>query len=292
MAAVQTICSILVLSAWGLSLQSQTEQPRNCRDEVLLRVSIFDPLNRCVSGLEKQHFSVLENNVQQAITQFAHRSASLCLGIIYDMTRRTTAGAELPVVAARRLFKSGGPEEEFFIISFDSQKGGLVNWSRGVSDAGRSFDLGQVGGMAPMDEAAHVGVARIRNSTSAKKALVMISDAPEKDIRLAFGAQNITSVSGFQVYFIQQDPSRAVAPSTADSRIPGGTYVINDLTEVEYYLGLIYAELQNQYLIGYIPSNASCDGRWRKISIKLKAPKGMPELRIKAPQGYFAAAAK
>jgi Ca-activated chloride channel family protein len=213
------------------------------------------------------------------------------MGIVYDMRRKGSARADLPVLAARRLAMSGGPEEEFFFLSFDTKQGGLVSWSRGTAEAARPFDLGQVAGMTPLDETVHSGVRRIRESTGQKKALVVISEAPEKDIRLALGAQDLTSLSGFQVYVIQRDPSRS-APTSAESRIPGATYGINDLTEVEYYLGLVYAELQNQYVIGYVPSRGSCDGRWRRISIRLNPPKGMPSLRVKAPQGYSASPAR
>jgi hypothetical protein len=291
-AALVIASLIFVLSARGMYRQPKITTPPDCRQEVRLRVSVFDPLNRSVSGLERQHFRVSENNLEQVITHFAHRSASLCMGVVYDMRRKSSVGAELPVLAARRVFMSAGPEEEFFFLSFDTKQGGLVNWVRGTSEAARAFDLGQVAGMTPLDEAVHTGVVRIRESSGQKKALVVISEAPDPDIRLALGAQDLTSLSGFQVYVIEPTPSRTSAPTSADSRVPGGTYVINDLAEVEYYLGLVYAELQNQYVIGYVPSRGSCDGQWRKISIRLNPPKEMPRLRVKAPHGYNAPPAR
>ena len=38
---------------------------------VLVPVSVNDPLNRPVSGLEKENFRVFEDKVEQEITQFA-----------------------------------------------------------------------------------------------------------------------------------------------------------------------------------------------------------------------------
>jgi hypothetical protein len=47
-------------------------------------------------------------------------------------------------------------------------------------------------------------------------------------------------------------------------------------------------ELRNQYIVGYRSSNKSHDARWRKIKIKLRAPKGLPPLSVYAKTGYYA----
>jgi Ca-activated chloride channel family protein len=47
-------------------------------------------------------------------------------------------------------------------------------------------------------------------------------------------------------------------------------------------------ELRNQYVLGYHPSNKVHDARWRKIKVKLRAPKGLPPLNVFAKTGYYA----
>ena len=39
-------------------------------DTVAVRVTVSDPLNRYVVGLEKEHFRIFENKVKQTITHF------------------------------------------------------------------------------------------------------------------------------------------------------------------------------------------------------------------------------
>jgi VWFA-related protein len=46
---------------------------------------------------------------------------------------------------------------------------------------------------------------------------------------------------------------------------------LNDLPDISAKIG---AELRNQYILGYHPGNKAHDARWRKINIKLRAPKG------------------
>jgi hypothetical protein len=50
----------------------------------------------------------------------------------------------------------------------------------------------------------------------------------------------------------------------------------------------IGAELRNQYILGYHPSNKAHEARWRKIKIKLRTPKGLPPLNVYAKTGYYA----
>jgi Ca-activated chloride channel family protein len=46
--------------------------------------------------------------------------------------------------------------------------------------------------------------------------------------------------------------------------------------------------LKNQYVLGYASTNPAKDGRWRKIKVKLNAPKGLPSLSVRSKTGYFA----
>src|SRR5207237_9753924 len=59
----------------------------------------------------------------------------------------------------------------------------------------------------------------------------------------------------------------------------------NDVAEVATKSGI---QLRNQYVLGYPPKNPPHDGKWRKIKVKLIAPKGLPPLRVYAKTGYYA----
>ncbi|MHB1700242.1 MAG: hypothetical protein ACYCSN_08895 [Acidobacteriaceae bacterium] len=52
----------------------------------------------------------------------------------------------------------------------------------------------------------------------------------------------------------------------------------------------ISAELRNQYVIGFRPSDAKHDGKWRKVKVRLAPPKGLPPLTVHAREGYYAPA--
>ena len=54
----------------------------------------------------------------------------------------------------------------------------------------------------------------------------------------------------------------------------GKAYFPNSVYELEDICVKIALELKNQYVLGYSSTNPAKDGRWRKIKVKLNAPKG------------------
>ena len=73
------------------------------------------------------------------------------------------------------------------------------------------------------------------------------------------------------------------------TEITGGkAYFPNSVYELEDICTKIAIELKNQYVLGYASTNPAKDGRWRKIKVKLNAPKGLPSLSVRSKTGYFA----
>jgi hypothetical protein len=54
----------------------------------------------------------------------------------------------------------------------------------------------------------------------------------------------------------------------------GRAFDVENANELPDIAAKIGAELRNQYILGYRPSNKSHDARWRKIKVKLGVPQG------------------
>jgi Ca-activated chloride channel homolog len=68
----------------------------------------------------------------------------------------------------------------------------------------------------------------------------------------------------------------------------GRSYTIDNLDELSEVAEKIGMELRNQYVLGYRPSKALRDGKWRKVRVKLNPPKGLLQLSVYAKTGYYA----
>ena len=68
----------------------------------------------------------------------------------------------------------------------------------------------------------------------------------------------------------------------------GRVYPCKYLSEIEPAYTQIAAELRTQYSLGYSPKNEKRDGKWRKISVKVNPPRGLPRLNVRSKEGYYA----
>jgi hypothetical protein len=70
---------------------------------VLINVTVTDPLNRFVTGLEKENFRLFEDKAEQKITHFASEDAPLSIGLVFDTSG--SMGSKLTKSAKRfRIF--------------------------------------------------------------------------------------------------------------------------------------------------------------------------------------------
>ncbi len=60
------------------------------------------------------------------------------------------------------------------------------------------------------------------------------------------------------------------------------------LSELGDIASRISAELRNEYVVGYKPTDGKQDGNWRKLKVRLNPPQGLPQLSVHNRQGYYA----
>jgi VWFA-related protein len=65
-----------------------------------------------------------------------------------------------------------------------------------------------------------------------------------------------------------------------------GAVVVRHVTDIAHALDVIANDTSTYYVLGYRPTNAAMDGKFRKISVKARAP----NMRIRARTGYVATA--
>jgi Ca-activated chloride channel family protein len=70
------------------------------------------------------------------------------------------------------------------------------------------------------------------------------------------------------------------------TEITGGGLFSELRVRLEDICTKIAIELKNQYVLGMLHQPAK-DGRWRKIKVKLNAPKGLPSLSVRSKTGYL-----
>ncbi|HVP43450.1 MAG TPA: VWA domain-containing protein [Terriglobales bacterium] len=267
-------------------------------DLVLVNVTITDPMNRLVTGLEKENFKVFEGNQEQQIRHFSSEDAPISLGVVFDVSGSMKSKMERAKEAVIQFFKTANPQDEFFMITFSDRPEVLADFTQSVEDIQSKVVFAVPQGRTAMLDAIYMGITKMQDAHNPKKALLIISDGGDNRSRYTDSEiKNLVKEADVQLYAIGiYDPvprsaEEAAGPAMLSqiTEVTGGrTFTVdnpNDLADVATKIGI---ELRNQYVLGYRPNNAARDGRWRKIKVKLNPPKGLPQLTVYAKTGYYA----
>lgn len=264
---------------------------------VLVPVTVTDPLNRLVTGLEKENFSLIEGNQGQQIKTFSSEDAPLSLGVIFDMSGSMSNKIDKSKQAVIEFFKTANPDDEFFLIAFSDKPELLVDFTSSVEDIQSQLVFANAKGRTALLDAIYMGIKKMKSAHHEKKALLIISDGGDNRSRYTDSEiKSLVKEADVEIYSIGLFDN---SPATSEERY--GPYLLNEisdvtggrmfrvddpneLTDVATKIGV---ELRNQYVLGYRPTNGAHDGKWRKIKVKLVPPKGLPPLTVHAKTGYY-----
>ncbi len=103
-------------------------------DMVLVPITVTDPMNRLVTGLEQEDFQVYENNGEQKIRSFAAEDAPVSIGIIFDLSGSMTSKLIRARESILQFIKTANPEDEFFVIGFNDRPELIEDFTNSVED--------------------------------------------------------------------------------------------------------------------------------------------------------------
>ena len=269
-------------------------------DLVLVPVTITDPMNRLVTGLEKENFQLFEGSSAQEIRSFSSEDAPVSLGVIFDSSGSMSSKMDRAKEAVIEFFKTANPQDEFFMITFNDEPDEITDFTNSVDDIQNRLVFAIPRRRTALLDAIYMGISKMRQAKYPKKALLIISDGGDNHSRYTENEiKSLVKEADVMIYAIgiydryASAVEERLGPQLLSdiTELTGGrAFTIdnpNDLADVATKIGV---ELRNQYVLGYRPAKVVRDGKWRKIKVKLLPPKGLPPLRVYARMGYYAPA--
>jgi Ca-activated chloride channel family protein len=263
-------------------------------ETVFVKVSVTDPLNRYVTGLEREHFRVFEDKIEQNISHFHQQAAPISVGLIFDVSASMKDNNNIRKAknAISRFLQSGNPEDEYFLITFNQKTTLVQSFTAQSTSIQNDVAFQKPGGRTAMYDAVYMGLDQIKGAKNEKKALIIITDGEDNSSRYSPGeVREFAKESDVQIYAIGEEGKLGYGRTEIQNLVSmtgGRTFFPNNFNELDYYVDLVHAELRTQYVLGYVPMNKTHDGKWRRIRVKLEAPQGLPKLVIHAKEGYYA----
>jgi Ca-activated chloride channel family protein len=265
----------------------------------LVYVSVTEPTGRLVTGLEQSNFRVYEDGKEQEVVRFASEDVPVSIGVIFDMSGSMGDKIDKSKNAAVQFLLTANPEDEFFLVDFNDRAQLVSPFTASVDDIQSRLMYVGAHGMTALYDGVYLGLSQMKGAHNRRKALLIISDGGDNHSR--YGENDVRSFvqeSDVQIYAIGLYEADG-GPTSEERNGPsllndlthltgGRTYNVRSPAELPDIATKISQTLRNQYVIGYRPSDGTHDGKWRKIKVQIRPPKGVPPLTVYAKTGYYA----
>ena len=292
----------LALAMFASPLQAQPVF-RSGVDLVHLGVTVVGKDGQPVSGLRAEDFVIQEEGREQGIAYFTRgldndlETMPLHLGVLFDTSGSMDRDAGFAKTAAIKFLRDLNFAVDMTLVSFDTE----VRVSRfGQSDFPRLVERlrGQeTGGMTALYDALGVYLDGAF-AQDGRKVLLLYTDGGDTRSRMRLGELlDLVRASDVTVYAIGFQTQLRVADRMMERLrleeivgLTGGQcYFPDSVDDLDEIYAQIRDELAARYSLGYVSTDPTTDGAWRRVTVTLAGAR--PELegaRIRARNGYFA----
>lgn len=260
--------------------------------QVLVNVSVKNARGKYVSTLDRQAFTLLEDDREQEVAEFFGEDAPMAVAVVLDISgsvlekdlnRYRNSALDL----AYRL----KPDDTLALYTFD-EKGVQKVRDYSSTVAGLKPLLKQLKGEGntPLYDAILLASKELRVRPERRRALVLISDGADSASQATLReVEKQTFLAGVAVYAIdlvntekssRRSPERQAAAQTLKQiaqesggryiTTEGGFFLMPSRMKLKRIFNDLIGELHSQYTIAYEPSNARREGRWRTIRVNLE----------------------
>ena len=267
--------------------------------EVVLYATVVDSHEHLVTSLQKQDFTVYENNVPQTITSFGQEDVPVSLAILIDNSGSMAQKRSAVNRAAIDLIQASNPQDEAFIVNFSDEAFLDQDFTSNVDLLRQGLShIDSQGGTALYDAVIAAADHLAKRAKHPKQVILIITDGEDNSssATLAETVRRIQDLNGPIVYSIgllydesdhtQSHRARKALQSLSDET-GGIAFFPKSLDQVDSIAADVAQDIRHQYVLGYHPTQPISQGGYRAIRVEAKA-KGVGKLSIRTRAGYFA----
>lgn len=285
-------------------------------DLVTLTTTVVNERGRYVANLKQRDFAVYEDGIKQEVAYFnTGDKVPISLGVLFDTSGSMVDKIEGVRDAVEHFVKSVAPGDEVFLIRFSSDAELVQDFTDNRNLILRAINRLNPRGSTALYDAILMGLQRVAEGKHNRRALMLVTDGNDTSSSVNLATTlNLARKSEVIIYAlgighgesgsfghgghdrggiifgrqikdeVDMNVLRQFAETTGgeafhlENAHAGGRDLVDEAA------AQVAAELKQQYLLGYYPSNTRKDGAFRQIKVEL-ADKS---LRVRAKRGYYA----
>ena len=152
------------------ALQLTTDRPIRVDVQMVeVSISVIDPFNRFVTGLDQEHFQVFEDDEAQKISHFSSEDAPISVGLIFDASGSMSDKMDKSRMAVNQFFRSANPADEFFVISFNDRPNEVTGFTHDLDKLQSKLNFTEAKGRTAMFDAIYLGMNEMRKRSEERR---------------------------------------------------------------------------------------------------------------------------
>ena len=244
-------------------------------DLVVLQATARDRKGHPVEQLRREDFAVLEDGVLQSIRLFRHEDTPVTVGLVIDHSGSMREKLAEVTAAARAFVQSSNSKDQMFVVNFNENVALGLNADLHFSDSAEQLGNAIWGtpamGTTALYDAMAKGLQQLREGSSDKRVLIVISDGGDNASKTGLGqVLKMAEQSNAMIYtigiFAPDDPDRNPRVLRRLAQETGGeAFFPLQLSETVQICERIARDIRDQYTIGYSSTNQKRDNRYHKF---------------------------
>jgi len=203
--------------------------------------------------------------------------------------------------AVHQFCEAANPQDEFFMITFSDVPQLATDFTNKSEELENGLLTAQSKGRTSLLDAIYMGLRKMHDAHYPRRALVILSDGgdnhsrySERDVKNAVKEADVLlyAVGTYDRYVSTQEELLGPELLQDVTEVTGGkAFTLTNVADLPAVTRAISLQLRHQYVLAYRPQGRPRNGKWYKISVKLRLPKRVHTLlRVDARTGYYASA--
>lgn len=258
--------------------------------------SVLDAQGRPVTDLKLEDFELRVDGQPKPISELGSSETPVILALLFDNSSSLTAAREFEKHAAIRFFRSVmRPVDQAAIYSVSTYPVLEQPLTGDVRTLVRTIErFGKPEGATALFDAVVQAANYLRPFQQGRKVIVIVSDGSDTISDTDFdSALQRAQAADCQIYAVQTGhiENANLRDLAAERRLQdfsgqtgGAVYAPRGASELDAAFAQISADLAQQYVLSYYPSDERRDTLFRTISVRIVT---RPNLRVRARKGYY-----